>query len=77
MNLYMDVAHSEEDNMGRFVHESFRPVSILDKGLDLNEDDFNYDNNHNKFENNNRNSYEEGNDADHFIGNRVTNRQTI
>ena len=39
------IANSEEDGYQNqhMNRESFRPVSILDKGLDINEDEFNYD----------------------------------
>lgn len=43
MNLYHEGENSssQEDNQNGFNHESFRPVSILEKnGLDLNDEDF-------------------------------------
>ena len=42
--MYIDGENSssQDENNNRYNHESFRPVSILEKnGLDLNEDDFN------------------------------------
>ena len=49
VNHYIDeddrIGNSEEDGYQNqhMNRESFRPVSILDKGLDINEDEFNYD----------------------------------
>lgn len=42
MNVYMNEENSDDEKARH------RPVSIAEHGLDLNEDDFNYDNQNNK-----------------------------
>jgi hypothetical protein len=37
INVFMDGEHSDED-------QKLRPTSIVENGLDLNDDEFNYDN---------------------------------